>query len=122
MSIWVNSETKVVVQGLTGKEGRFHAQKCREYGTKIVAGVTPGKAGQDVDGVLNEPAWEQALTLSPFVFADAVNEFAVGEAETTRVSVCYDDAGLLVGKGRDRIDHMVFNLLFLRFSHLRLTF
>jgi len=51
MSIWVNSETKVVVQGLTGKEGRFHAQKCREYGTKIVAGVTPGKAGQDVDGV-----------------------------------------------------------------------
>jgi succinyl-CoA synthetase alpha subunit len=51
MSIWINSETKVVVQGLTGKEGRFHAEKCREYGTKIVAGVTPGKAGQDVDGV-----------------------------------------------------------------------
>jgi succinyl-CoA synthetase alpha subunit len=51
MSIWVNSETKVVVQGLTGKEGRFHAEKCIEYGTKIVAGVTPGKAGQDVDGV-----------------------------------------------------------------------
>ena len=51
MSIWVNAETKVVVQGLTGKEGTFHAAKCREYGTKIVAGVTPGKAGQDVDGV-----------------------------------------------------------------------
>ena len=51
MSIWVNSETKVVVQGITGKEGRFHTEKCREYGTKIVAGVTPGKAGQDVDGV-----------------------------------------------------------------------
>ncbi len=51
MSIWVNSDTKVVVQGLTGKEGRFHAQKCLEYGTKIVAGVTPGKAGEDVDGV-----------------------------------------------------------------------
>ena len=43
MSIWVNSETKVVVQGITGKEGRFHSEKCREYGTKIVAGVTPGK-------------------------------------------------------------------------------
>jgi len=51
MSIWVNSDTRVVVQGITGKEGKFHAEKCREYGTKIVAGVTPGKAGQDVDGV-----------------------------------------------------------------------
>ena len=51
MSIWVNSETKVVVQGLTGKEGQFHAAKCREYGTQIVAGVTPGKAGHQVDGV-----------------------------------------------------------------------
>ncbi len=51
MSIWVNSETRVVVQGLTGNEGKFHAQKCREYGTLIVAGVTPGKAGQQVDGV-----------------------------------------------------------------------
>ena len=51
MSIWVNSETKVLVQGLTGKEGQFHAAKCREYGTQIVAGVTPGKAGVMVDGV-----------------------------------------------------------------------
>lgn len=51
MSIWVDENTKIVVQGLTGKEGRFHAEKCREYGAKIVAGVTPGKAGQIVDGV-----------------------------------------------------------------------
>jgi len=51
MSIWVNEETRIVVQGLTGKEGRFHAERCREYGAKIVAGVTPGKAGADVDGV-----------------------------------------------------------------------
>jgi succinyl-CoA synthetase alpha subunit len=51
MSIWVNEETKIVVQGLTGHEGRFHAEKCREYGAEIVAGVTPGKAGQEVDGV-----------------------------------------------------------------------
>ncbi len=51
MSIWVNEETRIVVQGLTGREGRFHAEKCREYGARIVAGVTPGKAGQEVDGV-----------------------------------------------------------------------
>jgi succinyl-CoA synthetase alpha subunit len=51
MSIWVNKDTKIIVQGLTGSEGRFHAEKCREYGAQIVAGVTPGKAGQEVDGV-----------------------------------------------------------------------
>jgi succinyl-CoA synthetase alpha subunit len=62
MSIWVNSETKVVVQGLTGKEGRFHAEKCREYGTKIVAGVTPGKGGHDVDGVPVFNTVDQAVT------------------------------------------------------------
>jgi succinyl-CoA synthetase alpha subunit len=51
MAIWLDANTRVVVQGLTGKEGQFHAAKCREYGTKIVAGVTPGKAGAAVDGV-----------------------------------------------------------------------
>jgi len=51
MSIWATSETRIVVQGLTGREGRFHAEKCREYGANIVAGVTPGKAGGEVDGV-----------------------------------------------------------------------
>jgi len=51
MSIWVDENTKIIVQGLTGKEGRFHAEKCREYGANVVGGVTPGKAGQEVDGV-----------------------------------------------------------------------
>jgi succinyl-CoA synthetase alpha subunit len=51
MAIWANATTRVVVQGLTGKEGQFHAARCREYGTKIVAGVTPGKGGTSVDGV-----------------------------------------------------------------------
>ena len=45
MSILVNRESLVVVQGFTGKEGTFHSEKCLEYGTKIVAGVTPGKGG-----------------------------------------------------------------------------
>ncbi len=51
MSIFVNSQTRVLVQGITGKEGQFHTQQCIEYGSKIVAGVTPGKGGQFMDGV-----------------------------------------------------------------------
>ena len=51
MSIFVNKHTKVVVQGITGKEGQFHTRHCVEYGTRIVAGVTPGKAGQKMDAV-----------------------------------------------------------------------
>jgi succinyl-CoA synthetase alpha subunit len=51
MAIWLDQKTRVVVQGLTGKEGQFHAAKCREYGTRIVAGMTPGKGGTSVDGV-----------------------------------------------------------------------
>ncbi len=51
MAIWLDKDTRVVVQGLTGKEGQFHAAKCREYGTRIVAGMTPGKGGTSVDGV-----------------------------------------------------------------------
>jgi len=51
VSIYINKDTKVVVQGITGKEGSFHARACIEYGTKIVAGVTPGKGGQKMDDV-----------------------------------------------------------------------
>ena len=51
MSIWVNSETRLLVQGLTGREGTFHALASREYGTKVVAGVTPGKGGTDHEGI-----------------------------------------------------------------------
>jgi succinyl-CoA synthetase alpha subunit len=51
MSILVGAETKLVVAGLTGREGSFHGLNNRRYGTDLVAGVTPGKAGQDVEGV-----------------------------------------------------------------------
>ena len=51
MAILVDKDTKLLVQGLTGREGSFHGLRNREYGTDLVAGVTPGKAGQDVEGV-----------------------------------------------------------------------
>jgi succinyl-CoA synthetase alpha subunit len=51
MAIIVTPETRLVVQGITGREGRFHALRNRDYGTALVAGVTPGKGGQDVEGV-----------------------------------------------------------------------
>jgi succinyl-CoA synthetase alpha subunit len=51
MAILVDQDTRLVVQGLTGSEGRFHGLRNRAYGTNLVAGVTPGKGGQDVEGV-----------------------------------------------------------------------
>ena len=51
MSIWVGKQTRLLVQGLTGREGTFHALACREYGTKVVAGVTPGKGGTTHEGI-----------------------------------------------------------------------
>ncbi|ADI83898.1 succinate--CoA ligase subunit alpha [Geobacter sulfurreducens] len=51
MSILINSDSKIVVQGITGRSGLFHTQQCRDYGTKIVAGVTPGKGGIHIEGI-----------------------------------------------------------------------
>ncbi len=51
MAVLVNKDSRVLVQGITGKEGRFHTSQCIAYGTNIVAGVTPGKGGESVEGV-----------------------------------------------------------------------
>ena len=51
MAIIVDKDTKLVVQGLTGSEGSFHGLRNKRYGTQVVAGVTPGKGGQDVEGI-----------------------------------------------------------------------
>src|SRR5436190_9011384 len=87
MSIFVDERTKVIVQGLTGGQGRFHGLRNRDYGTRVVAGVTPGKGGQDVDGVpvfdsVKEAVAETGATASfisvPPKFApDAILEAAV---------------------------------------------
>ncbi len=78
MSILVNKDTRIVVQGLTGREGMFHTEKMIEYGTRIVAGVTPGKAGQTVLGVpvfdrvadaVRETGAEVSIVFVPAAFA-----------------------------------------------------
>lgn len=51
MSIWVDKNTRLLVQGITGREGQFHTLQCVAYGTNVVAGVTPGKGGQNVEGI-----------------------------------------------------------------------
>lgn len=86
MSILVDENTRVVVQGITGKEGSFHARACKEYGTRIVAGVTPGKGGQQYDGipvydtvedaVINEEANTSLIFVPPAFAADAILEAA----------------------------------------------
>ena len=51
MSILVDDNTRLIVQGITGKSGKFHAEQCRDYGTKLIGGVTPGRKGREVHGV-----------------------------------------------------------------------
>lgn len=86
MAILVDEATRVVVQGLTGREGRFHALRNRDYGTQVVAGVTPGKGGEDVEGIpvfdtvseaVEDTGANTALTFVPPGFAaDALLEAA----------------------------------------------
>ncbi len=86
MSILVNKDSKVIVQGFTGKEGTFHAQQCIEYGTNIVGGVTPGKGGQihlgkpvfnSVQDAIEEVKADVSIIFVPPAFsADAVMEAA----------------------------------------------
>ena len=54
MSIWLNSKSKVIIQGITGKNGQFHTEQMLDYGTKVIGGVTPGKGGQET---LSVPIW-----------------------------------------------------------------
>ncbi|MGD9723056.1 MAG: succinate--CoA ligase subunit alpha [Pirellulales bacterium] len=72
MSILINKQTRVLVQGITGKVGQFHTKGCREYGTQIVAGVTPGKGGESVDGV---PVYDTVMEAVKQTGADAAMIF-----------------------------------------------
>ena len=93
MAIWLNEQTRLVVQGITGKEGKFHALGCRDYGTQVVAGVTPGKGGEIVEGipVFDSVAEARAATganasmvfVPPPFAADAIMEAAGAGIELT---------------------------------------
>lgn len=84
MSILVGSDTRVVVQGITGSAGLFHAIQCRDYGTKVVGGVTPGKGGTEIEGfpvfdtveeAVNKVGANTSLIFVPAPFAmDAIIE------------------------------------------------
>ncbi|GET30484.1 succinate--CoA ligase subunit alpha [Prolixibacter sp. SD074] len=84
MSILINSDTRLIVQGITGRDGSFHAQKMKEYGTNVVGGVSPGKGGQKVgdipvfntvkDAVAATKANASIIFVPPKFAADAVYE------------------------------------------------
>ena len=92
MSILVDENTRVVVQGITGNEGMFHARQMVEYGTKVVGGVTPGKGGQKMDlvpvfntvaqAVLETGANASAIFVPPVFAADAILEAADANIST----------------------------------------
>ena len=85
MSIWLDSRSKVIVQGITGKNGQFHTEQMIDYGTKIIGGVTPGKGGKET---LNVPIWDtvdeavsnganvSCIFVPPQFAADAIMESA----------------------------------------------
>jgi len=84
MSILINKNTRVICQGITGEQGAFHTRGCKEYGTKIVGGVTPGKGGQTFEGVpVFDTVWEAVekeaanatmIFVPPAFAADAILE------------------------------------------------
>ena len=85
MSIWLDSKSKIVVQGITGKNGQFHSEQMLDYGSKVVGGVTPGKGGQETLGL---PIWDtmneavdaganvSCVFVPPAFAADAIMEVA----------------------------------------------
>ena len=93
MSILVDKNTRLLVQGITGKEGSFHTRQCIDYGTNVVAGVTPGKGGQNLDGIpvfntiqkaVESTGANASLIFVPSPFAaDAIMESAAAGLQST---------------------------------------
>ena len=88
MAVWVNNDTRLLVQGITGTEGTFHALGCRDYGTKVVAGVTPGRGGAEVHGL---PVYNTVLeAIKSEGMVDAAVTFIPGPALKSAVYEAID--------------------------------
>jgi len=96
MAIIVNEETKLVISGLTGREGTFHGLRNRDYGTDVVAGVTPGKGGQDVEGIpvhdtiaeaVSERGANTSMIFVPARFAAAAMSEAIDAGVHTVIAI-----------------------------------
>jgi len=96
MSIIVDTDTKLVISGLTGREGSFHGLRNRSYGTDVVAGVTPGKGGQDVEGIpvydeikqaVDERGANTSMIFVPARFAAAAMEEAIDAGVHTVIAI-----------------------------------
>jgi succinyl-CoA synthetase alpha subunit len=96
MAIIVTEETKLVISGLTGREGTFHGLRNRDYGTEVVAGVTPGKGGQDVEGIpvfdtiaeaVSERGANTSMIFVPARFAAAAMSEAIGAGVHTVIAI-----------------------------------
>src|SRR5438128_1124765 len=90
MSILIHRTTRVICQGITGKVGQFHSKNCRDYGTKMVGGVTPGKGGESVDGL---PVFDTVIEAVKATGADASMIF-VPPAFTADAILEAADAGI----------------------------
>ena len=97
MSILVNRETRVIAQGITGNFGKFHSQRMIEYGTKVVAGVTPNKGGMVVNGVPVYDTLREALKYHP---ADATITFV--PVRSTSRALSGATTSIPAAKGRNR--------------------
>src|SRR5919197_209299 len=103
MSIVVDKDTKLVISGLTGREGSFHGLRNRNYGTDVVAGVTPGKGGQDVEGIpvydeikqaVDERGANTSMIFVPARFAAAAMEEAIDAGIGAGVAITQGVPGL----------------------------
>ncbi|HYS00419.1 MAG TPA: succinate--CoA ligase subunit alpha, partial [Gemmatimonadales bacterium] len=93
MSVFIDQQTRLVVQGITGRDGSFHTRQMISYGTKVVAGVTPGKGGQLFDGVV--PVFD---TVADAVRETQANTAVIYVPAVVAASAIFEaaDAGILL--------------------------